>query len=153
MIGEYGSSDYRRPIFFWDENAGKYFVVTEKSAEIGNKYLAGEGADLLAMPFNNSVHMLFYNTKIFSDMGINLVSVAEEECGTGEYEKLMAHGYAEYTESYGAPYEGAVLSENNLGESVYKVFNDRVPMSWAELRCLARSYQRYAGSGYYGFMS
>ena len=126
---------------------------TEKSAEIGNKYLAGEGADLLAMPFNNSVHMLFYNTKIFSDMGINLVSVAEEECGVGEYEKLMAHGYAEYAESYGAPYEGAVLSKNDLGESVYKVFNDRVPMSWAELRCLARSYQRYAGSGYYGFMS
>ena len=85
---------------------------TEKSAEIGNKYLAGEGADLLAMPFNNSVHMLFYNTKIFSDMGINLVSVAEEECGVGEYEKLMAHGYAEYAESYGAPYEGAVLSKN-----------------------------------------
>ena len=124
----------------------------EKDPAIGNKHLAGEGADLLAMPFNNSVHLLFYNTKIFTDMGINLVSVAEDQCATGSYAKLMPHGYAEYAESYGAPFEGAKLSKNDLGESVYKVFNDRVPLSWEELRCLARSYQVYAGSGY-GFMS
>lgn len=125
----------------------------EKDPEIGNKYLTGQGADLLAMPFLNSVHLLFYNTEIFTNMGINLVSVAEEECGTGEYEKLMAHGYAEYAESYDAPFAGAQLSENDLGEKVYKVFNDRVPLSWAELRCLARSYQNNSDDGRYGFMS
>ena len=124
----------------------------EKDPAIGNKYLAGEGADLLAMPFNTSVHLLFYNTKIFTDMGINLVSVAEEQCATGSYAKLMPHGYAEYSKDYGAPFEGAKLSKNDLGEEVYKVFNDRVPLSWEELRCLARSYQKFAGSGY-GFMS
>lgn len=124
----------------------------EKDPAIGNKYLAGEGADLLAMPFNTSVHLLFYNTKIFTDMGINLVSVAEEQCATGSYAKLMPHGYAEYSKDYGAPFEGAKLSKNDLGEEVYKVFNDRVPLSWEELRCLARYYQKFAGSGY-GFMS
>ncbi len=124
----------------------------EKDPAIGNKYLAGEGADLLAMPFNTSVHLLFYNTKIFTDMGINLVSVAEEQCATGSYAKLMPHGYAEYSKDYGAPFEGAKLSKNDLGEEVYKVFNDRVPLSWEELRCLARSYQKFAGNGY-GFMS
>lgn len=130
------------------------FNTEKESADsaIGAKYLAGQGADLLAMPFNSSVHMLFYNTKIFSDMGINIVSVAEEDCGTGEYAKLMPHGYAEYAASYGAPFEGAKLSENELGESVYKVFNNRVPLSWEELRCLARAYQTHNNGGY-GFMS
>ena len=128
---------------------------TEKASadsDIGAKYLAGQGADLLAMPFNTSVHMLFYNTKIFGEMGINMVSVAEEDCGTGAYAKLMPHGYAEYAASYGAPFEGAKLSENELGESVYKVFNNRVPLSWEELRCLARAYQTHNNGGY-GFMS
>ena len=128
---------------------------TEKASadsDIGAKYLAGQGADLLAMPFNTSVHMLFYNTKIFGEMGINMVSVAEEDCGTGAYAKLMPHGYAEYAVSYGAPFEGAKLSENELGESVYKVFNNRVPLSWEELRCLARAYQTHNNGGY-GFMS
>ena len=127
---------------------------TEKASadsDIGAKYLAGQGADLLAMPFNTSVHMLFYNTKIFGEMGINMVSVAEEDCGTGAYAKLMPHGYAEYAASYGAPFEGAKLSENELGESVYKVFNNRVPLSWEELRCLARAYQTHNNGGY-GFM-
>lgn len=127
---------------------------TEKASadsDIGAKYLAGQGADLLAMPFNTSVHMLFYNAKIFGEMGINMVSVAEEDCGTGAYAKLMPHGYAEYAASYGAPFEGAKLSENELGESVYKVFNNRVPLSWEELRCLARAYQTHNNGGY-GFM-
>ena len=128
---------------------------TEKASadsDIGAKYLAGQVADLLAMPFNTSVHMLFYNTKIFGEMGINMVSVAEEDCGTGAYAKLMPHRYAEYAASYGAPFEGAKLSENELGESVYKVFNNRVPLSWEELRCLARAYQTHNNGGY-GFMS
>ena len=130
------------------------------SSNIGNKYLAGEGANLLAMPFNSSAEVLFYNSDIFSKMGINMVSVEEEKCGTGDYAKLLPHGYAEYSAEYGAPYAGATTSQNDAGETVYKVFNDRVPMNWEELRCLAWSYQRYKEPNvtngkynYYGYMS
>lgn len=145
----------------WDQISDSQINIwrfnSEKSAadsDIGQKYLAGEGAELLAMPFNSAVQVLFYNTEIFAGMGLNIVSVSEEECGTDSYAKLLPHGYAEYAESYGAPIEGAQLSQNDLGESVYKVFNNRIPMNWEELRCLARSFQNQPGnSGKYGYMS
>ena len=140
----------------WDQisssqiNVWRFNYAT--SAEIGNKHLAGAGADLLAVPFNSTPEVLFYNTEIFKNMGINMVSVEEEKCGTGAYEKLLAHGYAEYAQSYGAPFEGATLSENRKGEQVYKVFNNRIPMNWEELRCLSWDYQA-KNSGKYGYMS
>ena len=143
----------------WDQISESQINVwrfnSEKSAadsDMGANHLAGEGAELLAMPFNSAVQVLFYNTEIFSEMGINMISVAETECGTGNYAKLLPHGYAEYAETYGAPFEGAKLSENDLGESVYTVFNNRIPMNWEELRCLARSFQR-ENPGKYGYMS
>ena len=122
------------------------------SAELGGKHLAGEGADLLGLPFNSTPEVLFYNTEIFERMGIKIVSVEEEKCGTGDYSKLLAHGYAEYAESYGAPVAGAALSENRKGERVYKIFNNRIPMNWEELRCLSWDYQA-KNPGKYGYMS
>ena len=119
------------------------------------KYLAGEGAKLLAMPFGNDPQVLFYNTELFEEMGINIISVNEDLCGSGDYSKLKPHGYAEYAESYGAPVEGMTTSINTSGQTVYKVFNNRVPMNWEELRILARDYQTYKdnASGVYGYMS
>ena len=122
------------------------------SADLGGKHLAGAGADLLALPFNSTPEVLFYNSEIFEGMGIKIVSVEEEKCGTGDYAKLLPHGYAEYAESYGAPVAGATLSENRKGEQVYKVFNNRIPMNWEELRCLSWDYQA-KNSGKYGYMS
>lgn len=152
-------TDEVKTSMLWDEipesllNAWRMNMQKSSAdSDIGAKYLAGQGASLLAMPFDNTTHVLFYNTEIFTKMGINMVSVAEENCGSGEWSKLMPHGYAEYAESYGAPFEGATLSTNELGESVYKVFNDRIPMSWEEIRCLARAFQTYNGGGY-GYMS
>lgn len=123
---------------------------TERDAD--GKYLAGEGAELLGMPFGNDPQVLFYNTELFEGMGINIISVNEELCGQGEYENLMPHGYAEYAEE---PFAGAKKSVNGAGEEVYKVFNNRIPMSWEEQRILARDYQEsknYA-DGVYGYMS
>lgn len=115
------------------------------------KYSAGEGAELVAMPFGSTPQVLFYNTEIFEQMGINIVSVAEELCGTGEYARLMPHGYAEYTE---APVSGLKASQNSAGETVYKVFNNRIPMNWEEQRILARDFQTFKGSDtVYGYMS
>ena len=143
----------------WDEISSSQINVwrfnNTKSAadsDIGAKNLAGTGAELLAIPFNSTAQVLFYNTEIFTSMGINLVSVEEEKCGTGNYQKLLPHGYAEYLE---APFAGAKQSKNEAGEDVYKVFNNRVPMNWEEVRLLARSYQNSSvrKNGGYGYMS
>lgn len=143
-------NDEAKETLAWDQIPDSLKNIWRFNPTLENgKYHAGEGADLLAMPFGNAPQVLFYNTEIFAQMGVNVVSVNEERCGTGEYAKLMPHGYAEYVE---APVSGLNKSQNSAGEEVYKVFNNRIPMNWEELRCLARSFQR-ENPGKYGYMS
>ncbi len=115
-------------------------------------YEAGAGTSLLALPNGSDPQVLYYNKKLLSNAGINLISVSEEELdayNTANNAKLMPHGYAEYKD---APFADAKSSKNEAGEFVYKVFNDRIAMNWAELRCLSRAFQTQYGCEY-GFMS
>lgn len=116
------------------------------------KYQVGGDSELLAIPISSDPHVLYYNTKIFSDKKINVVHVGETELesyNSANNSKLVACGYAEYKD---APYAGAVSSVNEQGLTVYKVFNDRIAMSWAEQRILARQFQKQFGYEY-GYMS
>lgn len=122
----------------------------------GAKTLAGEGQNLIAMPFSSTPKTLYYNKNYFSELDINVISATEAQLKTdAKYSKIKPHGYAEYAASYGAPYEGAVLSTNIRGESVYKVFNNKVPMNWEEQRVLAKmftsSYHQNDFNCTYGF--
>ena len=118
----------------------------------GGKYLAGEGASLLAIPAGNDPQVLYYNKGILTDCGINVISVPEAELesyNSANSATLQPHGYAEYKE---APYADAISGKNEAGEFVYKVFNEAIGMSWEEQRCLARAFQKQYGYEY-GFMS
>lgn len=122
------------------------------SAEENGLYLAGEGTQLLALPNGSNPHLLFYNRAILEKCGINIVSVAEADLEAYNKENnanLKAHGYAEYKE---APYDGAKSSENETGDFVYKVFNNRIAMNWEETRVLCRAFQKQYGYEY-GYMS
>lgn len=122
------------------------------TAEADGKYLAGEGTQLLALPNGSNPHLLFYNKSILENCGINIVSVAEAELDAynqANSAKLAPHGYAEYLE---APFAGAKSSENENGEFVYKVFNNRIPMNWEETRILCRAFQKQYDYEY-GYMS
>ncbi len=135
------------------------FRVNSTKSENG-KYLVGEGAKLVGIPIGSQPHILFYNTQIFTEWGINSVSVAEDKLeayNTANGGSLVAHGYAEYKEN---PLPNAspalVRSKNERNQEVYKVFNNRIPMSWAEQRLLSRFFQKgnSAFKGYdYGYMS
>lgn len=102
-------------------------------------YLAGKGAQQLGLPVQNDIHILYYNATAMKTAGINIISCEESKLDT-EYPKLQPHGYAEYLAdaSHPAPFEGATASTNEAGDSVYKVFNNRIPMSWEENRLLSR---------------
>ena len=120
------------------------------------KYLVGDGANLLGAPIGSQPHVLYYNSEIFSKQKINVVSVAEDKIGqynTANGGKLVAHGYAEYKENP-LPNANPALekSANEKGEQVYKVFNNRIAMSWSEQRLLARYFQKVAKYEY-GYMS
>lgn len=106
----------------------------------GEKSIAGEGQRLLAMPFGADPHVLFYNKKQFENEGINIISATEEElANNSSYASVEPHGYAEYKNK---PYEGANSSQNLAGETVYKVFNNRIAMNWEELRYLSKVFTR-----------
>lgn len=127
------------------------FSMNMKGEENG-LYLAGEGTQLLALPNGSNPHLLFYNKEILEACGINIVSVAEADLEAYNKENnanLKPHGYAEYKE---APYDGAKSSENEAGEFVYKVFNNRIPMNWEETRCVCRAFQKQYEYEY-GYMS
>jgi ABC-type glycerol-3-phosphate transport system substrate-binding protein len=109
------------------------------------KFLAGEGASLLALPIGNNPHILFYNKAILENCGINVISVPEEELdayNAANGTSLKPHGYAEYKD---APYADAKSSRNEAGEFVYKIFNECIPMSWEEQRLAARACQNQFG--------
>ena len=127
------------------------FRMNSKPSE-GGKFLAGEGASLLALPIGNNPQVLFYNKQILADCGINVISVPESELAaynSANSATLQPHGYAEYKD---APYADALSSKNEAGEFVYKVFNECIGMNWEEQRCLARAFQKQYGYEY-GFMS
>ena len=127
------------------------FRMNTKPAE-GGKFLAGEGASLLAVPNGSDPQVLFYNKGILEECGINVISVPETELAdynAANSATLQPHGYAEYKE---APFADAISSKNEAGEFVYKVFNECIGMSWEEQRCLARAFQKQYGYEY-GFMS
>ena len=118
----------------------------------GGKFLAGEGASLLAIPNGSDPQVLFYNKSILESCGINVISVPEaqlEAYNAANNATLQPHGYAEYLE---APYADAISGKNEAGEFVYKVFNECIGMSWEEQRILARAMQKQYGYEY-GFMS
>ena len=133
-----------------------------KDAEDG-KYHAGIGTDLKGIPFGNNPQVLLYNEQIFSeDLGMNIISVAEEDLdayNTANDTQLMPHGYAEYSADNTeikawADAAGLKTAKNRAGDTVYKVFNNRIAMNWEEIRNVARDYMALEGNaGRYGYMS
>jgi len=115
----------------------RYHFDTQKT---NNKYMAGEGADLLGLPFGSDGMMHYYSKLAFQSEKINIISVTEENLdGTGKYAKVKPHGYAEYKES---PFEGAISSLNLAGETVYKVYNNKIAVNWEEQRYLSKLFTK-----------
>lgn len=124
----------------------------------GQKTIAGAGQDTYALPFGDDPNMVFYNKDHFAQQNINIISVSEEELPTYNAQNgtsYMPHGYAEYALS-AAPAQGLTSSQNLAGQTVYKVFNNRIAMNWEEFRylskCFTESYNASSPSEY-GFVS
>lgn len=107
-----------------------------------NKKTAGKGTSVLGLPNGGIPSVLYYNTEMLANAGINVISIAESEiAGTG----YQPHGYAEYKT---APVAGLKASVNNAGQTVYKVFNNKIPMNWEEFRYLMKHMQKVSGCTY-----
>ena len=144
-LDEYLTADVRNAIK-WSEipegmtNRLRFTATPDQDGRL----TAGAGTDLVALPIGDDPQVLFYNTEIMELRDIVVISVPEEELSDYNQEhgtNLKAHGYAEYMPEFvgGDLADKASLNEN--GENVVKVFNNRIPMSWEELHCLAKSFQ------------
>lgn len=130
-----------------------------KSAKQGKeqpKHVIGAGQNLMAVPYGSTAQFNAYNKDKFTQAGINIVSVAEDalaEYNSKNNAALMPHGYAEYKT---APVAGMTASENLSGQTVYKVFNNRIAMNWEEQRVMLKYFTKEynsASPSKYGFVS
>ena len=95
------------------------FRFNGKNKNADGKYEAGRGQPLRGIPYGVNPFVLYYNSKIFKDKNINVISVPEnglDAYNTEHGTNIKPHGYAEYKN---APFEGAVCSTNLEGKTVY----------------------------------
>ncbi len=111
--------------------------------DANGKRMAGEGAAIQGIPFGVDPMIYYYSKNVFEEAGIKIISCEEKDLEK-KYPGLQPHGYAEYTAENGAkpPVEGATVSENLAGESVYKIFNNLIPMNFEEFRYLSKCFTK-----------
>ena len=137
-LSDYYAND---PGDYTEEGIPEAFTQTFRlDTEVGENgiRMAGEGADIQGLPFGANPMVYYYSLPAFENQKINIIS-CEEEALAAKYPNVQPHGYAEYKQS---PYEGAVSSTNLAGETVYKVFNNRIPMNWEEFRYLSKMFTK-----------
>ena len=142
----------------YDKDGKKYFDVSEISTDVVNRLRidlstkqAGYPANpLYGMPNGSNNTFLYYNIDALSAQNINIISKDESELAGTDY---SPSGYAEYVI---APESGLQASANLEGETVYKVFNNKIPMNWEEIvrisKYLTKSYNSTSTTTY-GFLS
>lgn len=134
-LNEYAAADTDLDLSAFPESLVDNFRLTFSETD---KNIAGKGQDLLGLPFAGDMQVNYFNKADFEAAGINVIS-CEEDALASKYPNLQPHGYAEYVE---APFDGAVASTNLAGETVYKVFNNRIPMNWEESRYLYKCFTK-----------
>ena len=148
-LDDYVSKDKDFSLSSFSESAVNTFRLTYSETQ---KNVAGAGQDILGIPFAADMQVTYFNKTAFKNAGINVIS-CEEEALASKYPNLKPHGYAEYAES---PFDGAQSSVNLAGETVYKVFNNRIAMNWEEQRylfkCFTKDYNAQSPTKY-GYVS
>ncbi len=132
-----------------NEDGEAYFDVANYAANNLDRYRfnvdtreAGEGEDLYALPILSNACVLYYNETYFEEAGIHIISVPEDELdayNTAHGTTYAPRGYAEYTAA-SSPESGLATSKNLAGETVVKVFNNLIPMSFLEVNTLAKYF-------------
>lgn len=120
------------------------------------KSAGGDNDPLYAVPNGSNPTFLYYNVDAFENADINIISISENELdsyNSSNGTSYMPHGYAEYAED---PGNGLKASKNLNGKTVYKVFNNQIPMNWNELDNISKymtvSYNPSSKTTY-GFLS
>ena len=96
---------------------------------------AGAGTNLYGIPNGDNPEVFFYNPNHLQQANMKIISVEEGDLAAynaAHNTSYVAHGYAEYLQNP-APGENLASSKNRAGDTVYKVFNEAIPMNWEEM--------------------
>ena len=125
-----------------DENGEPIFDLEEIPNGLVDRYRldtstrrAGAGTNLYGVPNGDDPEVFFYNPTHLRNANMKIISVAEEDLdayNTAHNTSYAPHGYAEYLQNP-APGENLTASKNRAGDTVYKVFNEAIPMNWEEM--------------------
>ena len=148
-----------------DENGDPYLDMTDIPAGLTDRFrynaetdTAGAGQSLYALPNGDNPEIMYYNASLFKDAGIHIISVAEEDIDAyneANETSYLPRGYCEYLPD-STPETGLATSQSLNGESVIKVFNNQIPMSWNELLTLSKFFSkeyREESKSNYGYLS
>ena len=130
------------------------FYFNRETKEAGNP----ESGSLYALPFGSNPTMLIYNETYFKNANVNIISVKEEDLAaynSANSASYAPRGYCEYTEE-ASPAKGLKTSVNVNGEKVVKVFNNLIPMNFAELNTLSKNFTKTynpSSPSDYGFLN
>ena len=117
-----------------------------------------DNAALYAIPGSVSPCVLYYNTTLFTNAGIKIISVAEEDLAAynqANGTSYLPHGYYVYETD---PSNGAniqkttkneIISRDGTSQSVagYRVFNNLIPMNWEEFLGISSLFTKAYNSG------
>lgn len=134
-----------------DKNGKKLFDVNNYASNNIDRYRfnvqtkeAGKGEDLYMLPMLNNATVLYYNETQFINNNINIISVPEEELDAYNATNGTSYaprGYAEYTVA-ASPETNLKTSVNLQGQTVVKVFNNCIPMSFLETNTLSKNFSK-----------
>lgn len=113
----------------------------------------GQAQPLYAVPKDNQPVAMYYNATAMKELGVNIISVPEEELDAyneANGTSYLPHGFYEYETD---PTNGSLQSSTLGGVTAYRVFNDCIPMNWEELVTLSRYFTDESSSVTYGYYS
>ncbi len=139
-------------LLWWQMN----YNINAAQGSGAQKHVIGENQSLIGVPIGSDAQVNIYSTDAFKAVGINIISIPEDELDAYNQKNntnIKPHGYAEYKD---APASGMSASKNLLGETVYKVFNNCISMNWEEQRNVLKYFTKAwndSAPTTYGFVS
>ena len=129
-----------------DNDGNRYLDISDFNSNTIDRFrfntetlTAGKGESLYGLPIENQGMVIYYNVDAIDAVGVNIISIAENELDNYNKEHNTSYAPRGYCEYLNDPSNGQMTSSKNLdGKTVYKVFNNRIPMSVLEMVTLSK---------------
>ena len=129
-----------------DNGGNRYLDISDFNSNTIDRFrfntetlTAGKGEPLYGLPIENQGMVIYYKVDALKAVGVNFISITENELDNYNKEHNTSYAPRGYCEYLNDPSNGQMTSSKNLdNKTVYKVFNNRIPMSVLEMVTLSK---------------